>query len=115
MAMCNFFPSGRGVPNLLAQLENNHARRMHPSLVPTLEDAVVSYESSGGNLSAATLFGTDPLSGHQEFLLQRELFMQTNNPNPEDIFSHVVNGSSASFAQSLQSMIDHTNYLSRQL
>lgn len=105
---------GRGIPNLLAQ-ENNHARQIHPSLVPTLDDAITFYESSGGNLTAASLFGTDPLNGHPELLLQREMSMEANNPSPEDIFSHVVNGLNTSLAQSLRFMVDLTNHLSTQL
>ena len=55
------FSSDHGIPNPLGH-ENNCACT-HPSLISTLDDAVVSYESSGGNFSATTLFGTNPLSG----------------------------------------------------
>ena len=44
-------------------------------------------------------YSTDPL-------------MQAHNPSPEDIFGHIV---MASFAQSLQNMIDLTNHLATQL
>ena len=88
---------------------------MNPMLIPNLDDAVISYESNGGSLSTPSLFGIDPLSGHQELLLQREQWMQAHNLSLEDIFSHVVNGSSASFTQSLQYMIDVTNHLATQL
>ena len=114
IAIYDLFSLGRGIPNLVAQA-NNQAKQVHPSLIPTLDDAKISYESSGGNLSAASLFGTDPLCGHQELLQQRERFMEANNPSPEYIFGHVVNGSGTSFAQSLQLMIDFTNHLSSDL
>ena len=59
---------------------------MSPMLIPTLDDAIISYESSGGSLSTPSLFGIDPLSGHQELLLQRESWMQAHYPSLEDIF-----------------------------
>lgn len=108
------FLTGRGIPDVLAR-ENNRARQIHPSFVPSLDDARASYELNGGNLSAPANFGSDPLSGHQELILQRELFMQNNNPSPENIFAHVVNGSNTSFAHALQTMIDLTNHLSTQI
>lgn len=54
---------GRGVPNKLAE-ECNHAKPLHPSLIPSLEDAVTQYQSRGGHLAAMTTFGEDPLAGH---------------------------------------------------
>jgi hypothetical protein len=97
----NVLIPGRGIPNILAD-RNNHASPMHQSLVPTLDEAVSAYETSGGNLTSPTLFGTDPLVGHHELLQERERNMELNIPSPEDLFSQTVNGSNAQVAQSLQ-------------
>ena len=65
------------------------------TLVPSLFEAITSYES---------VFGSDPLAGHHELLREHQISMDENLPSPEDLFSHVVND----FFQSLQFMIDKT-------
>ena len=67
---------------------------------------MLSYESGGGHLTAGTSFGIDPLAGHPELQRDRQLSMEENLLSPDDLFSYVVNGSTAHFAQSLRFMID---------
>ena len=104
------FSQGRGIPNLLAQ-ECNHAKQIHPSLVPSLEEAVQLYESSGGHLTPLTTFGSDPLAGHDDLQRIRQRAMEESIPSPEELFSTVVNGMDVPFAQSIQFMVDKTSTL----
>ena len=98
---------GRGVPNTLAQ-DCNHARQLHPSLVPSLEDAVQLYQSSGGHLAPMTPFGEDPLAGHDDLIILRQQAMDETIPSPQDLFSNVVNGIDLPFALSIQFMVEKT-------
>ena len=106
--------SGRGIPNVLAR-ECNQAKQIHRSLVPSLEEAVQLYESSGGNLTAPALFGSDPLSDHEDLRSVRQRAMEESIPSPEELFSIVVNGNDVPFAQSIQFMVDKTTHLLSQI
>ena len=57
----------RGIPNILSE-QNNHAARIPTGHIPTADEAVQSFYSSGGHLSPMSQFGTDPLSDSQELL-----------------------------------------------
>ena len=98
---------GRGIPNVLSD-RNNRASQTHFSAVPTLDEAISAFRSSGGHLSNPSTFGTDPLAGHQN--LQRE-----NIPTPNELFSFVVNGIDRPFAESLQFTIQQSLLLQSQI
>lgn len=105
---------GRGIPNLLSR-ECNLAKQIHPSLVPSLEEAVQLYESRGGRLTTTTPFGLDPLAGHDDLQRIRQRAMDEHIPSPQELFSSVVNGMDIPFAVSVQFMIDKTTSLLSQV
>ena len=43
-------------------MENNHAVKILPGVIPSTCDAVRMYEANGGSLSEPAIFGRDPLS-----------------------------------------------------
>ena len=92
-----------------------HAGQSHYSVVPTLNEAVGAYEASGGFLSPATLFGHDPLVGHEGLQSERQSLMEENLPTPENIFSCVVNGIDTPLVQALQFMIQKSFQLQSQI
>ena len=113
MIAFSLFSTGRppqGISNILAD-GNNHAARIPLHCIPTTDEAVDSYLASGGSLSPATLFGTDPLSNSAELLYQRQQELEQNIPSPEENFAETVNGNYSSFAHSLTFLIDTTNRL----
>ena len=96
---------GRGIPNRLAE-QNNQARRVPSSLIPTLDEAVASYIYSGVHLTPPSFFGCDPLSGHGDLQRERQRLMEQTLPSPMDLFSYTVNGYNTPFEQSLEFMIE---------
>ena len=96
---------GRGIPSVLAE-QNNRASPIHSSLIPTLDEAVASYSSSGGYLASPSFFGCDPLGGHADLQRERQRLMEQTLPSPQDIFSYTVNGYIPPFAQSLEFMVE---------
>ena len=104
------FVLGRGIPNLLSH-ENCHTSCVPSSVLPSLDDAIRSYESRGGYLTSESSFGIDPLAGHQDLQNSRQRAMDASLPNPVDLFGYVVNGCDGPFSQSLMFMIDKTNQL----
>ena len=50
----------------------NRARQMQPSDVPTLEEAISDYQSSGGFVSPVMPFGCDPLAAHEALIHEHE-------------------------------------------
>ena len=102
-----YYPKGRGVPNVLSR-DFNCAKAIHPSLVPSLDEAVDLYQSAGGHLTPSTSFGYDPLAGYEDLQRARQRAMEEMLPCPEELFSYVVNGITLPFAQSIQFMIDES-------
>ncbi len=101
----------RGVPNHLADL-NSRVGRVPVHQVPTLQAAIAAYQATGGNLSPAMQFGSDPIGHSSELLLERTRALEANIASPEDLFSFTVNGVYQPFADSLQFMIHKTHQLS---
>lgn len=83
--------------------------------MPTLDEAVSSYEASGGSLTYTSSFGCDPLSGHELLQRERQRLMEENIPSPAELFSYVVNGIDAPFAQSVQFMIEKSIEMEAQI
>ena len=71
--------------------------------VPSTDDAVASFVSSGGILSPVKQFGIDPLSQSSSLIQQRQLELEQNMPCPKEIFAHTVNGDYCLFVLSLNS------------
>ena len=109
LSLSTYVGQHRGVPNLLAAL-NNRAAVISSSLIPDVGSAIAMYEASGGHLSTPR-FGTDPIAGSPELLHRRQCLMEQNVPTPEDLFGWTVNGFIQPFADSLKYMIDTSIYL----
>ena len=77
--------------------------------VPSTDDAVASFVSSGGILSPVKQFGIDPLTQSSLLIQQRQLELEQNMHCPREIFAHTVNGDCCLFVQSLKFLIDCTN------
>ena len=85
--------------------------QIRPSLIPTLDEAVLSYESSGGCLTPLSLFGSDPLAGYEDLQRERQKCMEESIPSPNELFSYVVNGIDSPFSQSVQYMVEKSTQL----
>ena len=94
--------------------QNNRSARI-PIQVPSTDDAVANFVSSGGILSPMKQFGIDPLSQSSSLIQRRQLELEQNLPCPREIFAHTVNGDYGLFVQSLKFLIDSTNRLWRQV
>ena len=99
----------RGVPNRLMQ-QDNRARVIAPSLLPSTDQAIRLYERSGGRLSDPTPFGSDPLHGERREM--RDQAFSRRYPSIDSIFHRLVNGDNLPYKQALLFLIDLTRRLS---
>lgn len=88
---------------------------MQPSDVPTLEEAISDYQSSGGFLSPVMPFGCDPLAAHEALIHERERLMEQNLPTPMNLFSYTVNGIDTPLTQAIEFMIEKSFRLQDQI
>lgn len=95
----------RGIPNDLAA-SNNHAYSINPLLLPSAEDAAISYEAHRGRLTHFQDYCSVPLQHDAHLLQQRKALMEASLPSPEDLFSYTVNNHVLPFTQALCFMID---------
>ena len=89
---------------------DNRARSIPPSQLPTVDEAVRMYESSGGRLTDPAHFGTDPLNGEKWEI--RDRAFRERYPSFASIFHALVNGNNLPFKQALLFFIDITRRLS---
>ena len=99
----------RGVPNRL-MADDNRAQHISPTLLPTADQAVLSYERSGGRLTDPSHFGNDPLHGDR--LDIRDRAFRQRFPSFASIFHALVNGDKVPFKQALLFFMDLTRRLS---
>ena len=102
----------RGVPNHLAS-QNDRTSRINSTTIPSTQEAVSLFGSTGGQLGQPTVYGSDPLSGYPHLSDERCRLMEANLPSPEELFSSTVNDSIQEFASAAEYMIDITNDLER--
>ncbi|MDA8002190.1 MAG: hypothetical protein MPL62_13000 [Alphaproteobacteria bacterium] len=100
----------RGIPNEL-QLRDNRTKDIPSALLPLPSDAVASYESSGGHITAPKAYGMDPLSDDQQKKAMREEAFERKF-SLESIFDSVVNDNGESFETALLFFTDVTHRLS---
>ena len=60
--------------------------------LPSVAEAVESYERAGGKLTKESLFGTDPLKNRDDLLSQRIKSFNQKHGNLESIFESVLRG-----------------------
>lgn len=94
---------------------NSQVKRIDPTLVPSVEDAVILYENAGGKLTRECCFGIDPLQGNAEAIRRRESKFITENPAFDIIFDHLVSGDGDLLENAVLSFIQITDSLTQHL
>ena len=75
--MSCFIYIDKGIPNMLAQ-QNCGITSIPSSSIPSLVEAVSSYEQHQGVLTRFSMFGTDPLAEREDLIRRRDhLFPKT--------------------------------------
>ena len=109
---CHRIPGRNGgIPNVLAQ-NANRVTQLSPIYVPTIIDAISSYERDGNRLTREACFGRDPLHGHQNLQRLRDRDFIALYPNMETIFQGVLHGSPQMFKSAIAHHIELTNSFS---
>ena len=90
---------------------DNRVRRIQPSLLPHMQEAIDLYTSNGGSLSDPKIFGEDPLASNSS-KKQIRLAAFTAKYSFDDIFHEVSNGNGTTFKSALKYFIDITYRLS---
>jgi hypothetical protein len=104
---------GRGIPEELAK-STNHARQLPATAIPNIQQAVDSYEATGGRLLDAADFGTDPLRDSEELKMRREQLFAAAISSIDSVFHCVVNGHLDVFKGAIVAFVDITVALARQ-
>ena len=81
---------GKGISNQIA-LSNNHTTPIAPSLIPSVDIAVTSYEETQGRLTQDGHFGTNPLKERLDLVNIRDQQF-SDQYSYEDIFTNSVSG-----------------------
>lgn len=98
----------KGIPNVKMQ-QDNRAAKVSPSIIPSPEEAVTSYQCSGGRLTLLSAFGDDPLSPSLDAIRQQEFSRRC--PSFQPVFHAAVNGDECPFRDGLQHFISITRRL----
>ena len=72
------------------------------SAIPTRDEAVSLFETSGGNLTRPSTYGADPLSGSPERMARRQNFFDKRFPSLKDIYGSLVNGDASMFKNAVK-------------
>lgn len=98
-------------------MNNSQVRRINPTLVPTVDEAITFYENAGGQLTRECCVGLDPLMGNDEAIQRRERMFMGENPSFDVIFNnvHVTAGGGSLFEDAVLSFIRITNTIAQGL
>lgn len=92
--------------------QNNNAKVLDHSIIPSSYDAVQMYTSlTGGTITTQSSFGLDLLVNNLQKKLIRDQYFEENCPPFLSIFSAVVNGNGQVFKDNLLLLIDITKRL----
>ena len=93
----------------------NYARQLPGTTIRNIQQAVDSYEATGGRLADAADFGIDPLRDSEELIkMRREQLFAAAIPSIDSVFHRVVNGHLDVFKDAIVAFVDITVALSRQ-
>ena len=85
------YNAGKGIPNE-RQIQRYGATPLPPHFLPLREVARQMYLEQGGDLTAFSVYGMDPLRNRQDLMLRRHGLFQERNPSWEQLFSNVITG-----------------------
>lgn len=106
--------ANKGIPDVM-MAQNNQAKYIDMSLVPTVDEAGRMYEENGGHLTLLNEFGQDPLAGRDDLITTRwERFFE-QWPSFDIIFHELVNSRKTMFRDALLCFIDISSQLAAQL
>jgi hypothetical protein len=103
---------GKGVPNQRMLIEN-YLNPLDPSLVPSVSEAISTYQSMGGRLTLFSNFGQDPLKELRNKCETRLDAFRSRYSDFKPIFHTVCNGDHTLFRGALLFFIDITKRLAR--
>ncbi|XP_032228384.2 uncharacterized protein LOC116611877 [Nematostella vectensis] len=90
----------------------NQVKILHPSIIPSVEEAIRMYRQAGGSITEDCSFGVDPLLNHNVHLQRRNARFFQNNPSFHCIFQNIVNGDGSLMESAILSYLDLTKTLS---
>lgn len=94
----------RGIPNTL-HLQDDRAKKIDQTLLPTPSMATASYEHGGGHITAPRPYGEDPLAadGSKRDIREKAFHQRFSF---ENIFESAVNGNSTPFENAFLFYVD---------
>lgn len=98
------------IPNR-AMRENNQTIRIDDQLLPEPDVAMQHFHEIGGQLTAFSDFGQDPLQSNSVLVTQRETRFRERYPDFNQFFYDTVNGNYSNFRDGLLYLIDISKQL----
>ena len=83
--------------------------------LPSSSVAKQEYEAQGGQITAASLFGVDPLCKRPDLVLRRDGLLAASNPPFKSIFCNTVSGTGNQLKDCILIFIDITHDLEQLL
>ena len=99
------------IPNVVAQ-QTSRVRILDATVVPTVDEAVEMYISSGGTITRESTCGFDPLANYDDLIRRREQEFAQNIGSFSDIFTNAINGDGSMMERAILFMYDTTVNLS---
>lgn len=106
--------AGKGVPNN-RERQRYGVTPLPPRVLPSTDSARQMYLDQGGNLTAFSPFGKDPLRNREDLVKRRDGLFQESNPPYEQIFSNVMTGDGQELEDAILKFMDITRSLERLL
>jgi len=94
---------------------NNQVPQVDSTMIPTPDDALLHYQSLGGEITVFNSFGEDPLKERPDLIADRERQYGQCYPNFDEIFYTTVNGNYVPFQNGLLGFITISKQLELQL
>lgn len=76
--------------------------------LPSSSVAKREYEAQGGQITATSLFGVDPLRNRPDLVLRRDRLLTSSNPSFKAIFCNTVSGNGNQLKDCILHFIDIT-------
>ena len=111
----SFYLSSKGrndrIPDIIAQ-RTSKVNPVHPTIIPSVDNAVQMYTAAGGTITRECSFGIDPLANDGIRTHRRDIEFTRDNPPFHEIYSNVINGDGSLMKSAVLSFINITTNLS---
>ena len=97
-----------GIPNVLAQ-ESSRVTPLGQGSIPSVDEAILAHENSGGHLTPESCYGLDPIEDYPGLQRLRERDFLHEFPHMNAVFENILHHDRSIFRQAILFFVDLTN------